>query len=71
MLKIDDTTKVTRQMAERIEASALVNHDTNSDLVTLTCALVIDNRRAFTYGEAREILKAECGVEFDAEGWMI
>lgn len=70
MLRIKDDEKVTPALAERVLASALVNHDTNSDLVVMTCSLAAGLRRSFTYGQARLVLKSEYGAEFDAEGWM-
>ena len=61
---------ITPEQGEAIIASALYNHDTNSDLVTLTAEIAMVERRTITFAEVRDLCVGE-GVLFDAEGWMV
>ena len=56
--------------AESLLASALVNHDTHPDLVTLAATLAVENHRTVLFTETAELACTISGSRFDDEGWL-
>jgi hypothetical protein len=62
---------ITPQTADRLLASALVNHDSHPDLVIIAATVAVEQKRIVFLDDLRSDVARDFGFHFGSDGYMV